>query len=251
MLVDTFMFYNELDVLELRLTVLGPHVDLFVIVEAEVNHVGGPKELFFQNNKERFGEWLPKIRHIVVNKDECPTDENPWSREKYQRECILRGLEGVPDDACIMVSDLDEIPWMEKIPRSPLPHVICSVHMYMFEYSMKYIFTGEPWIGTVLTNCGLFKRVGPNYFRENRWKFPVFQYSGWHLSSFGNSAHVYNKLQTYAHGKDPERESETPELFDKYINDGIHLDGKTALVPRPNDVPLQASLDTLQRLNMV
>lgn len=54
MLVDTFMFYNELDVLELRLRTLEPYVDKFVIVEAEVNHVGGPKELFFEKNKERF-----------------------------------------------------------------------------------------------------------------------------------------------------------------------------------------------------
>jgi len=251
MLVDTFMFYNELDVLELRLTVLDPHVDLFVIVEAELNHVGGPKELFFQKNKERFAKWLPKIRHIIVKQEECPGDKNPWAREKYQRECILRGLEGVPDNACVMVSDLDEIPWMEKIPQSPLPHVICVVHMYMFEYSLKYIFTGEPWFGTVLTNCELFKRVGPNYLRENRWKFPVFQNCGWHLSSFGNSDHVYNKLQTYAHGKDPERESETPELLHKYINDGIHLDGKTLLISRPDDVPLPANLDVLQRLNML
>lgn len=251
MLVDTFMFYNELDVLELRLSVLEPYVDLFVIVEAEVNHVGGQKELFFENNKDRFLQWLPKIRHVVVKKDECPVDENPWSREKNQRDCILRGLDGVPDNATIMLSDLDEIPDMKKVQWSPLPQVICAVHMYMFEYSFKYIFTGEPWIGTVLTNCEIFKRVGPNYFRENRWKFPIFKNSGWHLSSFGDSAHVYNKLHTYAHGKDAERKNETPELIDMYINDGIHLDGKTKLTHRPDNIELPANMETLTRLNII
>ena len=53
MLVDAFMFYNEFDVLELRLEVLDRYVDQFVLVEAEVNHIGGPKPLFFSENKER------------------------------------------------------------------------------------------------------------------------------------------------------------------------------------------------------
>jgi hypothetical protein len=104
MLVDTFMFYNEYDVLELRLEVLDKYVDRFVLVESEVNHVGGPKELFFQKNKERYAKWLHKIEHIVVTADESPKDENPWSREKYQRECILRGVQDVPNDAIVMIS---------------------------------------------------------------------------------------------------------------------------------------------------
>ena len=89
MRIDAFMFYNELDVLELRLTLLDPHVDRFILVESEVTHAGQPKELIFEKNKERYAKWLPKIRHIVAKN--MPTDENPWSREKYQRECILRG----------------------------------------------------------------------------------------------------------------------------------------------------------------
>ena len=85
--VDTFMFYNELDILELRLETLDPWVDRFVLVEAEVNHIGGSKELFFEKNKERYAKWLDKIVHVVVSADEAPKDENPWSREKFQREC--------------------------------------------------------------------------------------------------------------------------------------------------------------------
>ena len=109
------MFYNELDTLELRLTVLDPYVDQFVLVESELTHGCQPKELHFQKNRERFEKWLPKIRHIIVTEEESPKDDNPWSREKYQRECILRGLDGIPDDAHVMVSDVDEIPNMEFV----------------------------------------------------------------------------------------------------------------------------------------
>jgi beta-1,4-mannosyl-glycoprotein beta-1,4-N-acetylglucosaminyltransferase len=36
MLCDAFMFYNELDILELRLELLDEYGDRFVLVEAEV-----------------------------------------------------------------------------------------------------------------------------------------------------------------------------------------------------------------------
>ena len=250
MLVDSFMFYNELDILELRLMCLDRYVDRFVLVEAEVNHVGGPKELFFEKNKERFAKWLPKITHIVVSAAEAPKEESPWCREKYQRECILRGLEDVPNDSIVMISDVDEIPDMKKVRFEQLPHLVNSVHMWMFEYSFDHLFTGEPWFGTVITNCELVKRMGPNYFRDNRWKFPPIEYSGWHLSSFGTPMHVWNKMQTFAHARDGHHASQTPELFEDWIENGIHTDGKTTLIPRPPMVPLPESTEVLKRLNL-
>ena len=251
MLVDTFMFYNELDVLELRLSLLDEHVDRFVLVESELNHVGTAKELFFQGNKKRFEKWIHKIEHVIVTAEESPKDYDPWCREKHQRECILRGLEGVPNEATVMISDVDEIPDLTKIPFKNLPYVVSSVHMWMFEYSLKYLFTGEPWFGTVITNCELFKRAGPNYFRENRWKFPKFTEAGWHLSSFGSAKHVWNKMQTYAHGRDIQRFSETPEMFEAWIASGLHTDGKTPLVSRPDSVPLPGNQELLKKLNLI
>ena len=250
MIVDTFMFYNELDVLELRLTVLDEWVDRFVLVESEVNHVGGPKELFFKKNKDRFAQWAHKIEHVVVTAAESPIDKDPWSREKYQRECILKGLTDVPGDAIVMISDADEIPDMTKIQFEKLPHMVCVAHMWMFEYSLDHIFTGEPWFGTVITNCELVKRVGPNYFRDNRWKFPPFQYSGWHLSSFGNAEHVWNKIKTYAHANDHKHKTSRFENFEEWVRTGIHSDGKIRLVKRGPEVPLPGPVEVLRRLNL-
>jgi beta-1,4-mannosyl-glycoprotein beta-1,4-N-acetylglucosaminyltransferase len=242
MLVDTFMFYNELDVLEIRLKTLDPYVDVFVLVEAEVNHVGGPKELYFEKNKERFKKWLPKIRHVVVTKDESPTDTNPWSREKYQREAILRGLGGgeILDHDIVMVSDVDEIPDLSLIKWEHLPHRAMALHMWMYMYNFEYLFTGEPWFGTVITQFDLFKQYGPNYFRDNRWKFPVQQYAGWHLSSFGDEKHVLNKMRTFAHALDDNNHKhlQTEENIREWIKDGKHVDGSTDLMPRPPEATL-------------
>jgi beta-1,4-mannosyl-glycoprotein beta-1,4-N-acetylglucosaminyltransferase len=233
--VDAFMFYNELDVLELRLKVLDPYVDKFVLVESEVTHSGHSKVLYFEQNKARFSKWIPKIEHVIIKREHMPADDDPWVREKFQRECILQGLEGVDGNATVMISDVDEIPDVTKIVRT---HPVNSIHMWMFEYSFKYLFTGEPWFGTVVTNCELVKRMGPNYFRSNRWKFPHIQHAGWHLSSFGDAAHVVNKHLTFAHWKDKRPIEMTKENFEKFIQHGVHTDGSTKLIPRPCDVPL-------------
>jgi hypothetical protein len=237
MIIDTFMFYNELDTLELRLTVLDPYVDQFVLVESEVTHGNHPKELHFQKNRERFTPWISKIKHIIVTAEESPKDENPWSREKFQRECILKGLVDIPDDAIVMVSDVDEIPNMKNVPF-PLPRDIISIHMWMFEYFLDYLFTGEPWFGTVMTRCDTFKRLGPNTLRDNRWKYPMLEYSGWHLSSFGGPERIALKVNTFAHCKDKHELPWTPETFEILVSKGLHTDGVTKLVPRPPQVPL-------------
>ena len=249
MIVDTFMFYNELDVLELRLTVLDKHVDKFVLVESEVTHVGTTKPLYFKENSERFSKWSDKIIHVIVPAKDCPTDENPWSREKFQRECIIRGLADIPNDALVMVSDVDEIPNMDIVTKCKL-HPITSIHMWMFEYSFKYVFTGEPWFGTVIATADIVKDVGPNYLRDNRWRFPFVQYAGWHLSSFGTPEHVCNKMHTFAHAKDGHHESQTPELFKNLVENGIHTDTKTKLEQRPEYVIIPVDTTVLKRLHI-
>jgi beta-1,4-mannosyl-glycoprotein beta-1,4-N-acetylglucosaminyltransferase len=156
----------------------------------------------------------------------------------------------VPDEAIVMISDVDEIPDMTKVPFEKLPHLVTSVHMWMFEYSMDYLFTGEPWFGTVITNCELFKRVGPNHLRDNRWKFPCFRTAGWHLSSFGSPMHIWKKMSTYAHAKDAAHVIQDPETYQKWIEGGVHIDGQTQLIPRPPEVSLPAPVEVLRRLNL-
>ena len=61
MVIDCIPFFNELDILKLRLNILNPIVDKFVIEEATVTFSGEPKELCFEKNKELFAEFLPRI----------------------------------------------------------------------------------------------------------------------------------------------------------------------------------------------
>ena len=136
MIIDGFTFYNEFDILKKRLRYLSPVIDKFVLVESTVTHRGEPKELLFEKNREMFSEWLDKIIHIVVCDN--PDGDDPWKRENHQRNCIVRGLEGIQDDALVMVSDVDEIPHRDFI-QLPLDVDMCSFNMTAFQYSFKFI----------------------------------------------------------------------------------------------------------------
>lgn len=245
MLVDAFIFYNELDILEKRLKLLDAIVDKFILVESVETHVGNEKPLFYAENKDRFSKWNDKIIHVVVPKNEDPIpDGDNFFLEMRHRDFIKKGLKGITGDSRIMISDVDELP-DPVIVEKAVPD--CVFNMYMFEYSFDYMFMGEPWFGTVLTTVHKVNKYGPNVFRYNRWKFRHMMNAGWHCSSFGDHTHVYNKITNYLHSGDDKHQGQTLVDFEKYVSEGIHSDGKTRLIKTPPDL-LASHVKFLQTL---
>jgi beta-1,4-mannosyl-glycoprotein beta-1,4-N-acetylglucosaminyltransferase len=67
---DCFPFFNELELLELRLHELAPVVDRHVLVEATVTHSGQPKPLHFADNEDPFRHHRPDYTFAHVEIDE-------------------------------------------------------------------------------------------------------------------------------------------------------------------------------------
>lgn len=116
MIYDCFTFFNELDLLELRLHEMNSVVDRFVIVESKVTFQGNEKPLHYRNNQERFAKFRDKIIHVVSdgpNREELEgyrtTKSEAFAREYYQRDQFARGLAEAKPDDMIIVSDVDEI----------------------------------------------------------------------------------------------------------------------------------------------
>lgn len=108
-LFDCFVFFNELDILDIRLNTLSPLVDTFVLVESTRTFTGQPKPLVYGENKERFAAFHDRIVHVVV--DDMPEEaETTFVREAHQRSAIGRGLGDARPHDIVMVSDVDEIP---------------------------------------------------------------------------------------------------------------------------------------------
>lgn len=108
MVIDCIPFFNELDILKLRLHILDPLVDRFVIEEATHTFSGLPKELCFEKNREMFEEFLPKITYLVVNNS--PEEISTHERDKFQKNALAKALTDASDEDVLILSDVDEIP---------------------------------------------------------------------------------------------------------------------------------------------
>jgi glycosyl transferase family 17 len=113
---DTFIFRDELDLLEARLTELDGAVYRHVLAEAPIDHQGNPKPLHYAENKERFSAWQDKIIHVVA--DDLG-DGDPTSKDHAQRDALFRGLGDYGPDDILLHSDADEIPRPEVLQKAP------------------------------------------------------------------------------------------------------------------------------------
>lgn len=201
---DAFTFYNELDLLELRLEELYDHVDAFVIVEAPWTFQGKPKPLVLKENFARFARFADKIVHVVADGSPGPS---PWDREKHQRDAILRGLEGrAADGDVVFVTDVDEIPRpaaVDAIRRSPL--LAGRLNRLSVDYYCGFVDfrCSYKWHKLISLPYGLLRAMGPDLARFMAIaKYGTLLYGcGWHFSWLGGIERVIGKLRSYAHSE--------------------------------------------------
>lgn len=232
MIYDCFSFFNELDLLEIRLNTLCDVVDRFVLVESTLTHSGTPKPLYFAENKARFAKFCDRIIHIVV--DDFPSfpdatyREMAWIRENWQRNAIIRGIpESANDDDCVIISDLDEIPSPKAVEVAAKYNGISHLYLDFYSYFLNYrnyftpVWTGGGQIlplGVLRSgkapddkdlNLIVDRRVNqgmtPTLVRHLK-PHHVIENAGWHFSFCGGADAVRSKLMAYAH-----TEINTPE----------------------------------------
>ena len=229
---DCFCFFNELDILELRLNILDPYVDYFVISEASVTHTGVPKPYYFEENKEQFSKFLHKIIHLKITDTpndfiNLPVIEDPTSpdgkcvsdiyhfietqtkrfnretqihygRDFFQKECIRRGLLNCNDEDIIISSDCDEIPNPEVL--KVVDSFINQDKFFTFNQTTYYYYLNLlkelNWKGS---RMGLFKDLKDYSYNELRaQENKNITEGGWHFSFMGGPDRVKKKIESYS-----------------------------------------------------
>jgi len=117
-IIDCFTFFNELDLLEIRLQYLYDVVDYFVIIEADTSFSGIKKPFIFQDNTDRFAPFMDKIIYVPLKMKFFKEEKKiTWKRQEHHRNHIKMGLEqlNLNDNDFILISDLDEIPNKELL----------------------------------------------------------------------------------------------------------------------------------------
>lgn len=222
--VDAFMFNGE-PIVELRMALMNPYVDEFVIVESRWTHSGKRKdELFFETYQDMFRPYLHKIRLVEVNEfpampqgdswiEACGAqgliDKESWWRETYQREVIGEYLNEAymkkGKKFIVFVCDADEIPNAEefigKVTKEVLynelgdkPYSLQMTFMYynfswtvQENWSSAFMMTDNGWNGMLLSKM---RRNGTAGIIAN---------AGWHCSYFMPPLNLARKLQSFAH----------------------------------------------------
>lgn len=259
---DCFPFFNELDLLEIRLHELSDVVDRFVLAESTVTFSGKPKPLIFAENRDRYAKFLDRIEHIVV--DDTPSDvRSPWDRRTHQSNSLARGLTRMNGDDIIIFSDVDEIPRASAIRAAPeylqTPYDVLCIELRMYNYFVNFE-SEERWLRSGprairYRNLGriepLRKVKGPvsgglrNAMRGLRAAYEMgrplrrtlIRDGGWHFTYLGGMEAILNKVKSYAGHATVSDEILDPERLAARIRSGLSVDvnNNTRLRYRPLD----------------
>lgn len=230
-IVDCFPYFNEKELLELRINLLHDHVDRFIITDADHTHKGDLKPFTCKNTLKDLGLMSDKIQVVEVNLPSNKRFKNAWIRERMQRDEAVKYF---TDDTIAYVSDCDEIinpEYIEyyidviyKIPfdvfRVPMMNLQGKSDMRVYHKDG----TPEEWNAPFFCTERHFKQYKLSYLRESvshplcynnvadyRDKNNNFtntfltidgkqvEFAGWHFSWMGSSANKLNKLNSFLH----------------------------------------------------
>jgi len=183
MIYDVTQINDELDMLEIRLNILDPYVDYFVIGESTQTFSGKPKPLHFESNQDRFSKWRPKIIHIILPKIET---DDVFERTACQKDYLRVGLKDCKPNDVIYYGDVDEI-WKPQTQEGKLRQ-LC----YSYFLNNR---SSEDWQGT---NMFRYKNIrNLNDIRADH--SVVLENGGWHFTNMGGYEKLLNKLESYDH----------------------------------------------------
>ena len=231
-IIDCFIFYNELDLLKLRLKELNDKVDKFILIESDKTFSGKDKPFYYKDNQELFAEYKEKIIHVISTADPnkaTNTEEDikeiekiAFSREADQRNAITQIISKLPLQPydLIMMSDVDEIPHrdyldnLRKFVRIGFAELLLQdFYYYNFKCKNKTL-----WPGTVVANKQVFMQRSAQQWRDSRNSLPKVLQAGYHLSYFGDTEFIINKIHNFSHQEYNSDKFQDPQKIQECID---------------------------------
>ena len=207
MIIDTTMFNNEFDMLDIRLALTESYVDHWIICEGNRTLSGQPKPYHLTQNLDRYERYRDRMTVIQLD---VPYTWTNWDVDNGQRAAIRSGyrLKAAADDI-IIHSDLDEIlnpdlvgDIVNLLDTEDRP-VSCNLDMYIFKFDLK---VERNWRGPVVARrrhftdpCELYKGIGSGvghaHKRKNRAHCVAFPaHAGWHWGWMGDEERIKTKV---------------------------------------------------------
>ena len=214
MIIDTTLFNDEFDMLDIHLAITDHYVDRWIILEASRTFSGIPKPYNLANNLERYrSQYGDRIEVVTL---ELTADQTNLVCETMMRQGLQPALSKYGAEDIVIHGDLDEIinpdRW-DQIVSSMNQHnqpVSCGFEMYFYLFDQQ---AERGWKGSVVARRSMFDTPhelykGKNVKRKDRshcvgLKEPV----GWHWTWIGTDELVKNKARSCIESqhRDPEQ----------------------------------------------
>jgi hypothetical protein len=203
---DCVIYDGEIDALAIRLHELDAVVDWFVIVESTLTFSGLPRAISFDPGDPRISHFAGRFRHVVVA--DMPETDDPWQREIWQRNAVLRGLPDAASDDLLILSDVDEVPRATVVSemRDDLDTPVFGLELGFFYFFVDYKNVEGPeaaitW--TVAARRSALNDMSPNDLRyavrDRRAPARIIANAGWHFSYLMDEARVRRKIAAFSH----------------------------------------------------
>jgi beta-1,4-mannosyl-glycoprotein beta-1,4-N-acetylglucosaminyltransferase len=255
-MVDCFIFYNELDMLLYRLTVLNDVIDFFVLVESTRTHTGNSKPLYYNENKHLFKKFNDKIIHIIVDDMPIPDimKDEQWSNENYQRNAIDRGIKclSLKENDFVIICDVDEIPdpsILKQIKEQTHEFDFASFKQDFYYYNLNSLLN-EIWVHPKLIRYDIYLKMNssPQNIRMAQSNY-LLEKGGWHLSYFGDTKFIKNKLENFPHQEFNTEDIKNEEKMKFKIDNGMDIldrpDARITRIPISENKYLPPFYDTM------
>jgi len=230
---DCFSFNDELLLLEFRFRLLDSVVDRFVLVEADTNRQGKPKELHFLKNRDRYQPWLSRISHVVVR--DIPPAADPWASEEFQRQAIPRGLEGAESSDIALVSDVDEIPNPATVSELRGMTLENPVGLRVRTTYFCVDLQNPHQQGQIPKACRIGYLADPQALRVEEVT-QTLPDAGWHLAWLSREIEPAQKLEAFTPHTELDRPwFKSPQHARRCRDLGVDLFGRFLLYPVPWD----------------
>jgi beta-1,4-mannosyl-glycoprotein beta-1,4-N-acetylglucosaminyltransferase len=213
------MFFNEVELLDLRLRTLDAYVDFFVIAEINITHSGLPKPYIFEEYSYLFEKYKSKIIYL---KDICYPQVDPWIVENAHRNVIAKGIVNADPDDYIIISDLDEIPNPVKVIEGiKIGYQSFGLNQDLYCYFVN-CKSYQQWQGSVVLKKKLIQT--PQIVRNNRlYQSYYFDDGGWHYTSMGGKERIRTKFKSFAETAFNIPQFMSDENLDKCLTTGKDL----------------------------
>lgn len=227
MIIDSFLFGWELDILEMRLHEMDSFVDKFVIIESDKTFQGSSKPIHYELNKDRFSKWSHKIINVYVD---LSNTNDPWAREFASREALSKVLNNFSDDDIILHGDVDEL-MSQKLGNS-LQYIInhsdiYSLNQKLYSMAVDWLYPTD-WDGTSITRCRNLRSMSILDFRNYRITGKKIR-DGWHFTWLGGKELIERKAASFSHTED-EIQSYIKDMGIRMYTEGYHVRGEK-LIP--------------------